>query len=895
MKRFLLLIPQGSGLTAITVGALVLIGWLFDITLLKSLVGSLNEMKPSTAVCLILAGASLFISQRYPRSKRADRVCWILSLAICTVALASLIQYLAPPLQMSQSTAASLCLISAALIASRSRLGLLLTLAAAFFSALSLLGYLYGIRALYSVGPYQSMALHTGACLFFLCIGILFSERHHGLSRVLVQDSPGSNVARTLLPGAVVVPAGIGVLILFGQRAGWYPQEFGLALFAVSLILAQIFFVVWSASSLTQVDRLRAAAEADTRQRQAELAASEERLQLTLSAVSAATFDFNPITRKLVWSEGFHALFGSRQTADYDGWLSAIHPEDRERTLAEARAGIQAGRRHGVYRIIRDGEVRWIEAKGRCIEKSRYVGLTMDITERKRAEDDLRQYRDIFHFASQAIATSVGSRNPQLQFVNPAYARMHGYTVDEMANLPVADIFPPELCPAVIESVRISNETGHCAFETRHIRKDGTEFPVYLELTAVKDDAGKFLYRIATLTDMSERLRIEDRLREAAKLESIGVLAGGIAHDFNNILTGILGNASLLAESLPPDSEFCETAQMIMRSGERAADLIRQMLAYSGKGRFILTLIDLSAIIRETMALINTVIPRSVELIFDLAPDLASIEADAVQIRQVVMNLIINGAEALGDSAGKVTVSTREKQLDESFIRKLNASFDITPGRYVCLEVADNGAGMDQATLARIFDPFFTTKFTGRGLGLSAVLGIVRGHKGSLQVCTEPGMGAVFQVFFPVAHGKPTPDRRESPAALRGKGTILIVDDEELIRRTAKSVLEHSGFRVLFAEGGRQALEIFRSRSVHIDLVLLDMSMPQMSGEETLLHLQEIQPDVRVILSSGFSEDEAVQRFAGKGLAGFLQKPYTAAALADAAARFGAALNPVAP
>jgi PAS domain S-box-containing protein len=889
MRRLARLIPQGSGLTAIAVGVIVLIGWLFNFAVLKSLVGGLNAMKPGTAICLILAGASLFISQRYSESRRADRICWFLSLGICFVALTSLISYIAPPMRMSQSTALSLCLIAAALIASRSKMGLVVTLAAGFFSALALIGYLYGVQALYSVGPYQSMALHTAACLFFLCIGILFSERHHGLGRILFVDSAGAAVARRLLPGSIIVPTGMGVLILLGQSAGWYPQEFGLAIFAVSLILTQIFFVVWSAAYLTQVDRLREAAEADKRERQEQLAQSEERLQSTLSAVSAASFDFDLKKRQLVWSEGFQALFGRDRTPDYEGWLSAIHPDDLANVRAEARAVIRAGEGRAAYRIIREGEIRWIEGRGRRLGKYRFVGLTIDVTERKRAEDELRQYRDIFQFASQAISITVGVEDATFKLINPAYAKMHGFEVEELIGAPVKRVFPPGTHRQLSEAMRASDLAGQYDFESLHVRKDGSEFPVWIELTVVKDEHGLMRYRIVNVTDITERRRIEERLREAAKLESIGVLAGGIAHDFNNILTGILGNASLLLESLPAPSRFRDTARTIMNSSERAADLVRQMLAYSGKGRFVLSLIDLSEKVRETSLLVVPAIPRSTELVHRLTPSLPLIQADAVQIQQVIMNLVINAAEALDGRAGRVVVTTSEKHIDDAFIRELNAPFEITPGRFVLFEVADNGAGMDQPTLAKIFDPFFTTKFTGRGLGLSAVLGIVRGHKGSIKVHSTPGVGTVFQIFFPVAatgepkHGSRTDQNGNNK--IRGRGTVLVVDDEHLIRRTAKSVLENAGFKVVLAEDGYQAIEMFRAKCGEIDLVLLDMSMPRMSGEETLVLLQTIQPDVRVILSSGYNEAEAIGHFEGKGLAGFLQKPYTAAGLAEVMAR----------
>jgi CheY-like chemotaxis protein len=297
--------------------------------------------------------------------------------------------------------------------------------------------------------------------------------------------------------------------------------------------------------------------------------------------------------------------------------------------------------------------------------------------------------------------------------------------------------------------------------------------------------------------------------------------------------------------------------------------------------------LDLSAKIRETAGLIMTSIPRSAELEFHLSESLPAIEADAVQMQQVIMNLIINGAEALNEQPGKVKVTTRERFIDAEIIKTLNAAFEIQSGNYVCLEVTDTGSGMDSATLAKIFDPFFTTKFTGRGLGLSAVLGIVRGHKGSLKVFSEPGRGTTFQIFLPATQAKTTEAPVREITSGRGKGTVLVVDDEEVVRRTAQSVLERAGFHVLFANNGRECVKTFGEIPNEIDLVLLDMSMPLMSGEEALGHMQRIRPDVRVILSSGFSEAEASHHFKGKGLAGFLEKPYTSARLAESIEKLG--------
>jgi two-component system, cell cycle sensor histidine kinase and response regulator CckA len=378
------------------------------------------------------------------------------------------------------------------------------------------------------------------------------------------------------------------------------------------------------------------------------------------------------------------------------------------------------------------------------------------------------------------------------------------------------------------------------------------------------------------------REKMQAHLLQVQKLESLGVLAGGIAHDFNNLLTGILGNASIALMSLPSDSKTRHPLEDIVSIARRAADLTRQMLAYSGKGRFEVHPLDVSEHVGEIAQLLESTLAKKVQLRLELARGLPAVEADVAQIQQVVMNLVINGAEAIGDRRGAVLVTTGVQDLDGDFARELFPPDPIQPGRYVFIEVRDDGCGMDDATRAKIFDPFFTTKFAGRGLGLAAVLGIVRGHKGALHIHSEPGRGTTFKVFFPSsARETRKPVRRALSGQFRGEGLVLVVDDERHLRTSAARILEHFGFRTVEAANGREAVDIFRKRGDEVVAVLLDMTMPEMSGEESFRELRKMRPDVRVVLSSGYSEHEAIRRFSTKGLVGFLQKPYTADELAE--------------
>ena len=375
--------------------------------------------------------------------------------------------------------------------------------------------------------------------------------------------------------------------------------------------------------------------------------------------------------------------------------------------------------------------------------------------------------------------------------------------------------------------------------------------------------------------------RKDDQLRQSQRLESIGVLAGGVAHDFNNLLTGILGNASLILNDIPVGHPARDRAQAVCDAAQRAANLTRQLLAYSGKGQFLVEPIDLSSLVRDMSQLIGLSIPKGVFLQLALNEALPAIEADSSQIQQVIMNLVINAAEAIGtDKQGTVLVHTAVQNIDSEYIERTFTPGEIEPGRYVFLEVQDTGCGMDQSTVARIFDPFFTTKFTGRGLGLAAVLGIVRGHRGALRVYSTPGQGTTFKVLFPAT--EKVSAKRRSPvesAGQRGSGTILVVDDEDVVRKLAKNALERVGYTVLLAESGQAAIDLFKTTDEQVSLVLLDMTMPGLNGHETFLQLKRIRPTVKVLLSSGYNELETTRRFSGQGLAGFIQKPYTAGTL----------------
>jgi PAS domain S-box-containing protein len=521
------------------------------------------------------------------------------------------------------------------------------------------------------------------------------------------------------------------------------------------------------------------------------------------------------------------------------------------------------------------------ERPGRAAERTAEVRVSNK--DPARAYDASHLLASIMEASGDAIVGTL--LDGIIQTWNAGAERLYGYKEEEILGHHIGELVPPDRFHEeadILESLRHGGRVDR--LETVRLRKGGGLVEVSLTVSPICESAGRIVGVSDVARDITDRKRIADMMRQAQRLESLGVLAGGIAHDFNNLLVGILGNASLALDRLQPDSPARASIQEVVAAGERAAALTRQMLEYSGRGESVLERIDLSTHVRETVPFIRAAISRSVELRLDLAEDLPTIEADKTQLQQLVMNLVINGAEAIPNGTpGTVTIATRRQLVDECYVRAqaVAGPGGIMPGMYVLLEVRDTGSGMDAVTQARIFEPFFTTKITGRGLGLAAVLGIVKGHCGSVQVSSAAGHGCVFRVLLPALAVSldRTPRQPQETPDLSGVGAILVIDDEEIVRQMARQALEYYGYNVLLAENGERGLEVFRHNADRILCVVLDMTMPVMSGEATLPLLKSLRADIPVILSSGFSEAEAMQRLQGKGLAGFIQKPYRASDL----------------
>ncbi|KAA3618930.1 MAG: PAS domain S-box protein [Calditrichaeota bacterium] len=378
--------------------------------------------------------------------------------------------------------------------------------------------------------------------------------------------------------------------------------------------------------------------------------------------------------------------------------------------------------------------------------------------------------------------------------------------------------------------------------------------------------------------DFEEKKKLERQMQHTQKLESLGILAGGIAHDFNNLLVAVLGNADLVLSELDSNSLIYENIKDIEKAAFRAADLCKQMLAYSGRGNFIITDLNLSAIIKDMMQMLDASRSKKAIIKLNINDSIPSVRADITQLRQVILNLITNASDALEDEVGVISISTGHRFFNGDFVERNAAGNELMAGNYVFLQVQDTGCGMDAKTISKLFDPFFTTKFTGRGLGLSAVLGIMRGHNGGIVVESNLQKGSTFTVLFPPvlsSAAKMTESPSRKKAIKQGQGTILVVDDEKIVRDMARKILSRMGYSIVEAADGIEAIEYVHDNYKSLNCILLDLTMPKMDGKQVIDKIREYTTNIPVILTSGYSELEVSQHFEGENISGFLQKPFS--------------------
>jgi two-component system, cell cycle sensor histidine kinase and response regulator CckA len=627
---------------------------------------------------------------------------------------------------------------------------------------------------------------------------------------------------------------------------------------------------------------------------------AEATLRAVISSSPVAVIALDDRENVKMWNPAAERIFGWTAEEILDQPYPLCPPsyqEESDRLSAEWHAG-RSAIRFETQRRHKDGRILDVSLSSAPMYDENGnvtgdMGLMEDITERRRAEEALRASEQRFRSLAEESSDWIWEMDAAGRFTycNPRAGEITGYRPEEMLGK-TADFVMSEGDPAVEHHRAIASGGGVRQQEIALRHRDGRH--IILEISGVPFTGrdGELLGFRGVARDITsrrvqeeQRRRLEAQVQEAQKLESLGVLAGGIAHDFNNLLVGILGNADLALMDLHPDSPARESVCEIRSAAERAADLTKQMLAYSGKGRFVIEPVDVNAVVREMTHLLDSSISKKAHLHLNLAPDLPCIEADVTQIRQVIMNLITNASEALAGQAGHISVHTRIVDCTRAFLDRTSPDAVLPEGAYVSLEVADTGTGMDAETRARMFDPFFSTKFAGRGLGLAATLGIIRGHRGAIEVNSSPGEYTRVTLFFPPLAGIAQPPEQPRPSLWTGRGRVLLVDDEPTVRRLGRRMLERAGFDVVLAADGREALETFRARPDGFACVLLDLTMPTLGGRETFVALRAVRPDVRVIISSGYDQDEVMREFEGQTRVGFLPKPYVFDRLKEALSR----------
>ncbi len=538
--------------------------------------------------------------------------------------------------------------------------------------------------------------------------------------------------------------------------------------------------------------------------------------------------------------------------------------------------------------IDANGKGRWVHANGEADQENgrtvRIFGTFQDITEQVEQEQEKmladQRFRAAFEWAPHGVA--MVSPDGRFLQVNEGLSDMLGFSESEFCEMSFMDITHPDDVSSNIELAKslLNGEINMMTVEKRYLAKNGDIIPSLLSTSLIRDENAEPLYYVSHIRDMSaekrlerERQRHQLQMQQAQKLESLGVLAGGIAHDFNNLLMGIIGNAQIAMLGLGSEEKAREPMDRVISGSKRAAELCEQLLAYAGRGQFEVKPFDLGQLVVEMGRLLDVAATRKTRIDYQLPDEPLGIVGDATQIRQVVMNLITNAADAVSDSDGEITVEASSSALSREDLSRFQLGNDIEPGDFAILSVSDNGTGMDDATIRRIFDPFFTTKKEGRGLGLAAVLGIVKSHAGAVEVLSDEGKGTRFTLALPLTamqeHVDDSAGATDEP--LEG-GTVLFVDDDESIRDLAKGLLGHSGYDVLLGGNGVEGLALFEKHRDAIDAVILDLVMPEMDGRECYRKIRDIDEAVPVIISSGQASSSDIDDL--EGIAGFLSKPY---------------------
>ncbi len=624
---------------------------------------------------------------------------------------------------------------------------------------------------------------------------------------------------------------------------------------------------------------------------QGKLRQSEAKFRQLAENINAVFWISSPDKDSIIYvSPGFEKIWGKACQALYDTpwlWFESIHPDDRDHIQGAAISKQHNGTYDELYRIIReDKTMRWIHDRAFPISNAdgtiyRIVGVAEDVTDRVEAQEALQRHEEELRaVVDNSIDAIAVSKQGAHKFVNKAYLNMFGYeNAGELIGKPVFDLIDPDERTRISKFVSARSENQQIAsnYQTKGLKKDGMTFDMEVNISQYgKPDDKKTLI---ILRDVTERNALERKLRQAQKMEAIGNLAGGIAHDFNNLLFPIIGRAEMLLDDLPRDSLEYENAREIFNAGIRAGDLVRQILAFSRRSEHQMMPVRIQTIITEVLKLCRATIPTNIDICENIEPDCGAVMADPSQIHQVVMNLMTNALHAVEGKNGTIDIQLKAVTLTAHDL----PDSVLQPGQFMMLSVSDNGIGMSQTTIHNIFEPYFTTKVQGKGtgLGLAVVYGIVKEHNGEIKVRSQVGKGTTFTIYLPIMKKSPGNEPDHLMAGVQiGTERILLVDDEASVATLEGRMLERLGYQVSVKTSSADALNAFKTDPDSFDLVISDMTMPNMTGDQLAREILAIRPDTPIVICTGFSERINKEQDQMVGVKGVLMKPVVKSDLA---------------
>jgi signal transduction histidine kinase len=836
-------ISRASSIIVILIGVIALIGWMFDITALKSVVSGLPNMMPNTAIAFILSGVSLLLLQEPAMSLRGEdeaiseqnkkkliaQICAIIALIIGILTLSEYIFRInlgidqlvikdtmtaekPYPGRMAPHTALNFIFVGISLLLIDSKFrkfcpSQLFSMLVFVISILSLMGQSYGIKSLYSISRFTGMALPTSIGFLIISSGILFSRPEYGIMAVVSSNSIGGFIARRLLPISIILPFLSGYLRLEGQRIGLYDTEFGIAILVISNILIFVPIIWWYAERLDRIDTERIKTNESLQN------ANKENELLKTIAIE--------ITKAKDMNSAIHVVL--REVCKSTGWVygeSWIPNKDKK--VLEA----------GISFVIDTGHYKFAEHSKRFSFKGG-IGLPGRVWSSKKPE----WIRDVsvngHLFLRTEAAMESGLR-----------AALGVPIIAENDVIAVLIFYMPEASLEDESQIKL--------------------------ISAISSQLGSIIQSKKAEEDKN---RLESQIRHMQKIETIGQLTGGIAHDFNNLLTAIILSGNILKRKVENTPELMLFVQQILSTSERAANLTKSLLTFSRKQVIDKKAVSLNSIVQNTEKLLGRIIGEDIELRINLSERDVVLMADSGQIEQVLLNLATNARDAM-PNGGALTIDINSVDIDESFTR--THAF-IKTGLHAILTVSDSGTGMDNATMERIFEPFFTTKGAGKGtgLGLSIVYGIIKAHDGYINVYSEAGKGTTFKIYLPIVQSEiEVAKEQELIPPKGGTETILLVEDEVKVRNLTKNLLEGYGYKIIEAVDGEDALTIFNANKDKIQLLITDVVMPKRNGKDVYNEIRKIRPDMKALFVSGYNEEVIHKKGILEEGLNFISKPF---------------------